>query len=103
MSYDEHVVLANHAEIFIFTWVVAEVAKATSHIKDSDSGSGTPHPALSPLHPSTYLPSRSHGPKPYLTLADHDKMVSLGQRYLNRWSGPLAHLFEESDDILADL
>lgn len=32
ISYDEHVVLANHAEIFIFVQVVAEVAEATSHI-----------------------------------------------------------------------
>lgn len=54
-----------------------------------------------PLNPTTHMPSCSYTPKPYL--AGNFVMVSLGQRYLSRWSGPLAHLFEESDDILADL
>lgn len=44
--------------------VVAEVAKTTSHIQDSNSGSGVPNPALGPLHPSIHLPSWCHVPKP---------------------------------------
>lgn len=32
ISYNEHVVFANHADILIFVGVVVEVAEATSHI-----------------------------------------------------------------------
>lgn len=50
-----------------------------------------------PLPPSTQLPSWSHVPKPHPTLNSTDR------RNPGRSGGLLAHLFEESDDILTDL
>lgn len=92
--------LPNHAKVFIFVvMVVAEVAEPPSHIQDSNSGSAVPSPGLSTPHPSTCLTPGPRSP-------DHTPpwLAVLPRPAWGRNSGgPNTHLFEESDDILADL
>lgn len=56
-----------------------------------------------PLTPSSQLPSWSHVPKPHPTLDSTELPWPAWGRNPGRSCGLLAHLFEESDDILIDL
>lgn len=94
--------LPSHAKVSIFVAMIAEVAKTTHSLKGTSrvqTGS-----ALSHLHPSMHLPLLF----PCLQTTSHPgwysvTMGQLGAKTWDMWGSLLAHLFEESDDILTDL